>query len=84
MKNLFVMMQMLWFVPFLRALQIKCTELAEKNLLTLQSNIDSMYAMLVHEFKQSGLMVKHELFVNICSGEPIPRVEYTEDEIKTW
>ena len=53
------MMQMLWFVPFLRASQIKFTELAERNLLTLQSNIDSMYAMLVHEFKQNDMMVKH-------------------------
>ena len=37
---------------------MKCTELAERNLPTLQSNIDSMYAMLVHEFK-NDLVVKH-------------------------
>jgi len=50
---------MLWFVPFLRASQIKSTELAERSLPILQSNIDSMYILLVHEFKQNDLMVKH-------------------------
>ena len=40
---------------------MKYTELAERNLPTLQLNIDSMYALLVHEFKQNDLMVKHNM-----------------------
>ena len=42
---------------------MKCTEHAERNLPTLQSNIDSMYALLVHEFKQNDLMVKHYMYL---------------------
>ena len=55
LASLLSMIEILWFVFFLRASQMKCTELAERNLPTLQSNIDSMYAMLVHEFKNMTL-----------------------------